>query len=446
MTEKEAFENLQKEVAQLAATVKEHAGDRATIDEAKLAKMVQTLVDQQVAATLAEAERSRPRRKGEKIGPVGFEATSLGIVEGGKFDGKQVEDVLFANWMLGKASRLGAKVRAPSADMQAVVDKALTATGAGAGDEYVPTQLAAQLWDDFFTASRVVPTIGTVAMPTDPFDFPLGWGTMTWRKGTPNTGTTATDPTTAKVTATSTEQVAEVDWSYDLDEDSIIAVQPTLRQMITRDGAEQIDAFVMNADATATSTGNINSDDGTPAADSYYLTNGQDGLRHLFLVDNTGQGASGATLTDTLMRSLIAKLGKYATDIGRLVLFVDPVTYVSSMLGLTNVVTMDKFGPQATVLTGELSKYSGIPVVVTNSIPLTEADGKCSVTAASNTKGSIVAVHTDMWKVGFRRQLMIELDRDVQKRQLIMVVSFREAVVARGTRSTAKHTAGLYNI
>jgi hypothetical protein len=51
-----------------------------------------------------------------------------------------------------------------------------------------------------------------------------------------------------------------------------------------------------------------------------------------------------------------------------------------------------------------------------------------------------------MWKVAFKRQLTIEVDRNIQKRQFIMVVSFRIAVAARGTRSTEKHTAGVHGI
>ena len=47
---------------------------------------------------------------------------------------------------------------------------------------------------------------------------------------------------------------------------------------------------------------------------------------------------------------------------------------------------------------------------------------------------------------GIRSELLIEVDRDIQKRQYIMVTSLREAVAARGTRSSATHTAGVYNI
>ena len=47
-----------------------------------------------------------------------------------------------------------------------------------------------------------------------------------------------------------------------------------------------------------------------------------------------------------------------------------------------------------------------------------------------------------MWYAGFRRDLLIETDRDIQKRMYVMVTSLRMAVAAHGTRSTNTHTAG----
>jgi HK97 family phage major capsid protein len=388
-------------------------------------------------------------RKGEQVGPLGGAAkTGPAIVEQGKFAGARVDDLMFADWMLSKAAAMKAPgATGSSKELRGIVSKALTATGAGTGDEYVPTGMAASLWNDFFVASRVASQFDVVQMPTDPWDWPLGWGDGTWRKGTQNTATTVSDPATAKSTMTATEQVLEYNFSYSLDEDSVVAVMPSLRAQIARDGAEQIDRFVMNADSTNAATGNINLDDADPDDDSYYLSAGQDGLRHQIIVDNTGQSADiNTTLTDALLRTAIGKLGKYATDLNRLVLFCNPKTYVLSMLGLTNVATYDKFGPAATVLTGQLANYAGIPVIPTSSIALAEDDGKLSTTGANNDEGTVLIAHRDMWKVGFRRNLMLEMFRDVQKRSVILVASFRIAVAARGTRATNVHTAGAHGI
>jgi hypothetical protein len=307
--------------------------------------------------------------------------------------------------------------------------------------------MAVELWEDMHVAAKIGQLVPTVAMPSDPFDMPLAWGDVTFRKGTRATATTGSDPATAKGTLTSTEQVAEVDFDYTIDEDAVIAVMPSLRTSLARQGGEQIDRFLMNADNTNAATGNINLDDADPPDDSYYLDDGQDGIRHLWIVDNTGQtvNGGGVAITDANMVAMLNKLGKYGLDVNDCVIVPGVESYLG-MLGLTNVATIDKYGPQATILTGELARYRGIPVVPTAAMELTEADGKKSTTAGNNTLGAISAFARSQWRQGYRRQLLIEVDRDVQKRLMIMVVSFRLAVAAAGTRSTAKHAAGIRNI
>jgi hypothetical protein len=247
--------------------------------------------------------------------------------------------------------------------------------------------------------------------------------------------------------------VTEQNWSYTLDEDAIVAMAPALRSRLAQSGAEIIDAFVLNADATNAATGNINTDDAAPAADSYYLSDGQDGLRHQWLVDNTGQGvAASAALTDAKITEMLGKMGKYAINPAEVLLITDVQTYLNGFLKTGTGApgeyfsTLDKVGPNAVILTGQMGQYRGIPVIVSASAPTTEADGKVSATAANNTKGQITAVNRMMWYAGFRRELLIEMDRDIQRRMFIMVSSIRQAVAAHGTRSSASHVAGLRDI
>ena len=341
----------------------------------------------------------------------------------------------------------GNKAKPASADLDNAI-KALTSTGSGTGDELVPTNMAAILWDDFFLASRIVATMMRIDMPTNPFDIPLGLGNVTWRKGTENTATTASDPATAKSTLTATELVTQQEWSYTLDEDAAIAMAPAVRGKLAQSGAEVMDAFALNADSTNAATGNINLDDADPDDASYYLSSGQDGLRHAWLVDNTAMtvAAGGDALDAADVTSALGKMGKYAVDPSKLVIVTDAGTYLNGFLKLTNVVTVDKFGPNAVILTGQLATYYGIPIIVSASAPKTEADGKVSTTAGNNTLGQFTVFHRDMWYAGFRRNLIIETDRDIQKRMYVMVTSLRQAIGCYGTRSTQTHTSGAANI
>ena len=89
----------------------------------------------------------------------------------------------------------------------------------------------------------------------------------------------------------------------------------------------------------------------------------------------------------------------------------------------------------------------GIPVIVSEQMKLADTDGKVTDAGNGTDTGRLLLVNRSQWRVGFRRELAIETDRGIQKRQNIMVISVRIAFAERtGTRSTATHTALQYNI
>lgn len=456
-----------EEITRLTNTVKENGGTAGLRKEDLIADM-EAALEKHRLALLEEMPQRRGETEGASLSALEkaarnytgkYAAEVKGFAKEGRYKLGNFElrpiDFWMAKQLLDRGNAMkqsgigfagGDKLKPASEDLNTVV-KLMTSTGSGIGDEYVPTLMANDLWNDFFAASRVVADLPNQPMPSDPFDIPLGLARPTWRKGTQGQATGASNPATAKSTLTSTEQLVEVDWTYNLDEDAVVAMMPALRQMLTLSGGEQMDAFALNADNTDAATGNINSDDGNPDADSYYLSDGQDGIRHLYIVDNTGQhvDAGGDALADADMTSLLNKLDKYGLSLNE-VRIVPGIGAYFAMVGLTNVATVDKYGPQATIVRGELARYRGVPILPSASQPKAEADGKLSVTAASNTLGTISAYNRTQWVAGFRRGLTIEVDRNIRTRQLIMVVSFRIAVGAQGTRSTATHTAGIKNI
>lgn len=472
------MDDVLQNIAELTRTIQEHGIGDPTLDKDELVAEFKALLDQQQKNILDSTPVRPGAYKGDQVeraveGYTGrYQSMIRGIVADGEYKWGNWKlrgaDLAMAETLIRAAHRAKAAghsfpgkdslkplskdlVSANAALGNAIAEpdgeiKAMDATTAGTGDELVPTGMAAELWEDFFTASRIVGDLPTQPMPTDPFDMGLGLGDVTWRKGTANAATTATDLTTAKSILTSTEQVAEVDWSYNLDEDAVIAMMPAVRSRISISGAEQMDYFVLNADGTDAATGNINLDDANPPNDSSYLSDGQDGIRHQFLVDNTAQQRDGGgdALADGDLQAGLNLLDKYGMDIinARLV---PGIGAYFAMLGLSNVLTVDKYGPQATILTGELGRYRGVPIIPSSSMSKTEADGKVSTTAGNNTLGAISLYNRNFWRVGFRRGLLIEAERDIQKRMLIMVVSFRIAVAAHGTRSSATHTAGIFN-
>ena len=109
--------------------------------------------------------------------------------------------------------------------------------------------------------------------------------------------------------------------------------------------------------------------------------------------------------------------------------------------------TMDKLGPNATLLTGMLGAIEGIPVIVSEQMRLADTDGKVTAAGNGTNTGRLLIFNRTQWAQGFRRELTIDVDRDNQKRQTIVTVSFRHALTERsGDRSSATHTALQYGI
>ena len=352
-------------------------------------------------------------------------------------------------------SVLNAQLREPAGinprmleDWQNNLKAAMDSTTAGSGDELVATQEAAALWADVNLETLVAPLFSRVDMPSNPFEIPLQLGGVNWYPGTENLAATGTALSTARQTLNAYELVAEVPWSLTLDEDAVIAMAEEVRSSLVRNAVEVIDDVLLNADATTVN--NINADGATistaDAKKAQWLI-GFDGLLHLPLVDNTTQANDhNAAVSADLFNEVRGKLGKYGVRPSELAYITDVNTYIKS-LAVDNFRTLDKLGPQATLLRGQLGSVEGIPVIVSEQMALADSDGK--VTDAGNTAdtGRLLIVNRSQWRVGYRRELMIETTRDIQKRQNVMVVSMRLAFMERsGARSSATHTALQYNI
>jgi len=430
----EQMDGLLQAMQELTTTVKEHKPDPATIDMDAITAEFAKMNDQLTALQVAQAPVFR-RGETEDVAPDG-QSRGNGVIKDGKFAGLNAFDL----------SILACSLKGGKKQMSPELVKAMDSTTDGSGDDFVPTLMGSEIWQQVYLKSKIAQALGPmVQMPSNPYHVPI-WSTFTWQKGTENTAATASNPTTAQSIMTATELLAEVDWSYTLDEDSIVPMLPNLRAELIRGAAEELDSFLLNADATNAGTGNINLDDADPADTKPYLSDGQDGLRHYWLVDDTAQGASaaGAALSDSMILSALARMGKYAVDPEDCFMTCDVTTYFKGLMGLDGVQTLDKYGGKAVLLVGELASYRGVPILVSASAPLTEADGKVSTTAGNNIYGQLSIVNKRMWKVGSFRGLTVEMDKDIQKRQTIMVASFRAGIASYDL--TSNHGAGIYYI
>ncbi len=332
--------------------------------------------------------------------------------------------------------------------LQSMTRAAMDSTTAGTGDELVATLESRELWADVNLRTLVAPLVPTFSMPSNPFEIPWQLGDVSFYPGTENAAATSTALSTGKATLTARELVGQVPYSFTLEEDAIIAMLPEIREGLVRNAAEALDDIILNADRTLTN--NINADGATISAGTagkgHWLV-GYDGILHLPLADNTGQANDhGGAVTDDMFNEVRAKLGKYGVRPSELVWVMDVNTFIRAQ-SISQFRTMDKLGPNATVLTGMLGAVEGIPVIVSEQMRLADTDGKITDAGNGSNTGRLLIFNRTQWAQGVRRDLSVDVHRDTQKRQTVVTVSFRHALTERsGARASATHTALQYNI
>ncbi len=337
---------------------------------------------------------------------------------------------------------------------------AMDTAESGFGQQLIGAQYVGELWDAARRESRIYGLIESFEM-TDPtaylpveVDIPeMLFVSESTANNSSNYATVKTGSQRVQVDAK--KFIIHQMWSGEMEEDSIIPFVPFLRRQAAASIAHYSDSLVLNGDNTNAATGNINLDDADPADTKHYLA--FDGIRHASLVDNTGNAndaGGGVSLSalhmlrgDMIDTARLVDWG-HPADSNDLVYVSDPETADRIAL-LDEVLTVDKYGPQATVLTGEVLKIARHPHIVSMAMSKTEADGKVSTTGANNVKGQVVAFNRRGFKTGWRRRVQVETERLPATDQTRLVYSLRLGFgrfTPTGAASGIEATASLYNI
>jgi HK97 family phage major capsid protein len=301
--------------------------------------------------------------------------------------------------------------------------KAMTSTGAGAGDEWVPTELAQEIIDKVRLASKVRAMFPTIDMPSDTYRIPKITADPTvYFVSQENTAVeAASNPTTSYMELDAKKIMCEVDFSGELTEDSVVPLVPTLKQNIATALAEAEEDVILNGDTTAVQADNINR-----SANAYDVTRAVVGVRRTIYDGDAGYQVDASAGLLAGMRSLRAALGEYAVDPGKLVWIMSLKHYLSVLTDAC-FLTMEKLGEKATVLTGQLGVIDGIPVIMSSKLRDCDAEGIVQTDPQLNTKSQSLLAYRPGVYVGYRRRLKIETDRDVQKDMNLLVCSIRLA-------------------
>lgn len=338
--------------------------------------------------------------------------------------------------------------------------RAMDTAESGYGAQLVGAQYVRELWEAARMASKVFALIETFEM-TDPTVFlPFEADIPEMLFVGESTANNSSDYDTRK-SGSNRQQVDAKKfvihqmWSGEMEEDSIVPFVPFLRMQAQKSLEHYSDSVVLNGDTTNAGTGNINLDDADPADTKHYLA--FDGIRHVGLVDNTGNSKSLAgPITFAALIGQRARMvsttyihnwGK-PTDPDDLIYVTDTETADKVAL-LDEFITVDKFGNNATVLNGQVGRIGRNPLIDSMAMSKTEADGKVSTTAANNTLGQAVAFNRRGFKVGWRRRVKTEVERLPGRDQTRLILSLRMGFgrfTPTGAASGIEAADVLYNI
>lgn len=304
------------------------------------------------------------------------------------------------------------------------LQKAMDTLTSGEGKEWIPTEFSARLIEKMHLALKVATLHEHIPMPTDPYKFPIQTSEAVAYMATETKEADASKfkestPATGNIQLDSKKIAARVVFSAELEEDSIIPILPFVKNTIAYALAEAIEQATINGDASTTHQ----DADVTSSDDRRRLWYGYRKLALSASLVNCSYSGAGANLTATMMRNLRAQMGKWGVNPEQLAWVVGPKTY-AVMMTFDDIRTIDKYGPQATVLRGELAKFDGIPVIVSE-FAREDLNVGGKYDGSTTDRAALFLVYRPGFVYGDRRKVTLKTKEEIETDQTIVVSTAR---------------------
>lgn len=254
-----------------------------------------------------------------------------------------------------------------------------------------------------------------------------------------NTSFTASadKPKTGEISIVQGQLILEIPVSKREANYEFVNLENILRQRIAQSFAETIDDMLINADSA--STWNINwTFDSTKAWSTQAA-----GIRKVGI-------ANGAVNIGTLAATSFLDVFQvidpgYSTDLDNLLILTNSKVYYKT-LPLDELITMDKFGPDATIRKWVIGKIWGVDYMTNPEFPtFTDADGKISTTAADNTKWSFAVIWKPAVQYGYGQPMEIEITKVAGRGYVLTATAeFGFTIVNNETNVNVGKTVGLW--
>lgn len=321
--------------------------------------------------------------------------------------------------------------------------RAVSATTGGGGAEFVPRYLSANLIERVALDLKVAALFPLITMPTNPFDIP-GRPVARTRTGSLAEANTDTGqpkakvitPGSRKVTLTAQKLAVETLVDKEAEEDAIIAVMSFIEEELVDYMAADWEDGIINGDTT----GSHMDSDVTVAGDPRKIFVG---LRKS-AVAGAKVDAGNVALTVAQLRKNRKNMGKYGVNPTRLAHVLGINNYID-LLSDTAVLTLEKYGPNATILAGELGRVDNVPIIVSEYVR-NDLNATGVFDNTTTNRSEAITVHNGGFVEGEKRGVTLQLLRELyaESDQDALMVTRRMAFAARFP-STEKTVAISYN-
>ena len=310
-------------------------------------------------------------------------------------------------------------------------------SSAGVGLEWIPTAISQNYIAEYELQRLVEGNFRTVSMPTNPYILPVQKDVTKARIVGEGAAMTDANFRTAQLSMTAKKFAEYYILPEELTEDSIVDVLAMARQEVISAQSRAIEAAIING-ATGT---HIDTD--TAASPASVAEKAWDGLRKLALANSAAGGTldfstiNGGVISVDHLRKMRAQMGRFGVTPSELVLFCSPSGY-SSLLATEQVLTMEKYGPMATINTGVLGTILGIKIVVSQSMrDDLSAAGVYDGTASQYT--GLMLVNKSRFFVGQRRPIVVKAQADLPAQDRFLLASYqRKTFVAMPQSATER--------
>jgi hypothetical protein len=239
-----------------------------------------------------------------------------------------------------------------------------------------------------------------------------------------------------------------VQYDRNAEADAIIAFMPELRTQMAEAMALALFDAIINGDTASTHQDSLTAwapegvfpvatpSGGTMVGSALDHRRAFLGLRaRAFDIGATAKSDLASAYTFAKIQGMHAKMsGGVGQNPSRVAIFASFENILNRFSTISEILTLEKFGPSATVLTGQVLSLGGKPVIRSWPLGRTGSEtgafttsGLHSATAGNNTKQSIVMADLDRFILGTRQGLRVESDVNIMNNTGVLVASGRYA-------------------